>query len=848
MLTNGTVLHGRYRIVRQIGCGGMGAVYEAIDSRLQNTVAVKQSRRPGLDADRAFEREAKLLAALRHPALPVVIDYFVEGEAQFLVMQFIEGDDLGKLLDSRRDRFPSADVVLWARTVLDALSYLHDHEPPVVHRDIKPANLKRTPRGEIVLLDFGLAKGRPEDVATPLADRSVFGYTLAYSPPEQILGRKTDARSDVYAVGATLYHLLTGRPPVNALDRTQAVESGTPDPLPAAHLVGADVPESLGRLIARAMALNRADRYASARGMRAALNDCGVDQTTQVAPLDHHGESRRIDVAAPSRAEVGRQIDLLVQVRFEASTRLGLEDWPAKVRPTEIEQLSEALQLDYPTDPQTGRFLPARLRINVVAPDFRVESQADRLIEVPPDEYSKRLAFLLTPLRTGSCRINVEVYGLDDLFLGAVPVEMEAVAGAVSEQETCVGNLVLEVVARQVAALLLGARIAAASSPASLAAADVSSAAMTTLNSAAVPMVKGLALQPTAAAASSVTPSARERDTAAFVGRTTPGSEPGARSSELDRRRAEAASASRPSLPTSAVPPASRSAPSAAAEQSLKRRLSRVARVTAPLAVVVFAVAVLLTTRSARDAPTPAPAVPSSAAVEPTQGATSAPPAAVEPPSPVTVRPGSSAATQTAPVTARRGGPRPVAPTDAVQPPPATTVRDAPPPRVPPRAAEPPVTVMPRAPFAKPAPAAGVRPRPVTLMPGESLSSVNVTGVKLMIRSIERLRGGSVRLVLLFVNESAGAARVGLDYDSTGARDERGADYRVAAGTSGAARNPIFVATVKAGGRLEHDIEMSPLDARAQTLTITLGQPLTLGDLARFEPFVVRLPVAGVRE
>ena len=494
MLTNGTVLHDRYRIAREIGHGGMGAVYEAIDSRLQNTVAVKECRLPGVDADRAFEREAKLLAALRHPALPVVIDYFVEGEAQFLVMQFIEGDDLGKLLDHRRSRFPPAEVVVWAGTVLDALSYLHDHEPPVVHRDIKPANLKRTPRGEIVLLDFGLAKGRPEEAATPPPDRSVFGYTLAYAPLEQILGRKTDARSDVYAVGATLYHLLTGYPPVNARDRSRAVASGMPDPLPAAHLVGADIPENLGRLIARAMALDGADRYASARGMRAALNECGVDQTTHVSTPDHHGASRRIDVAAPSRAEVGRQIDLLVQVRFETSARLGLEDWPSKARPDEIEQVSEALQLAYPTDPQTGRFLPARLRIKLVAPDFRVDGQPDRLIEVPPDEYSKRLAFLLTPLRAGSCRVNVEVYGLDDLFLGAVPVEIVAVAGVVSEQEICVGNLVLEVVARQVAALLLGARIAAASSPASLAAADAGSAAIT-MPSSSVPIVEGAASQ-----------------------------------------------------------------------------------------------------------------------------------------------------------------------------------------------------------------------------------------------------------------------------------------------------------------------------------------------------------------
>ena len=183
--------------------------------------------------------------------------------------------------------------------------------------------------------------------------------------------------------GATLYHLLTGYPPVNARDRSRAVASGTPDPLPAAHLVGTDIPESLGRLIARAMALDEADRYASARGMRAALNECGVDETTHVSPPDDHGASRRIDVAAPSRAEIGRQIDLLVQVRFEMSTRLGLEDWPSKARPTEIEQVSEALQLAYPTDPKTGGLLPARLRIKLVAPDFRVDGQADRLIEVP---------------------------------------------------------------------------------------------------------------------------------------------------------------------------------------------------------------------------------------------------------------------------------------------------------------------------------------------------------------------------------------------------------------------------------------------------------------------------------
>ena len=315
-----------------------------------------------------------------------------------------------------------------------------------------------------------------------------------------------------------------------------------------------------------------------------------------------------------------------MQVRFETSTRLGLEDWPSKVRPAEIEQVSEALQLAYPTDPQTGRFLPARLRIKLVAPDFRVDGQADRVIEVPPDEYSKRLAFLLTPLRAGSCRINVEVYGLDDLFLGAVPVEIVAVAGAVSEQEINVGNLVLEVVARQVAALLLGARIAAASSPASLAAADAGSAAIATPS--AVPMVESPAPLSSAAALGA----ARARDTETY-GRLT-----------------------------------SRGAP---AEESPERRLSRVARVIAPLAVVVFAVAVLLTIRNERQVPASVESTPAAAPTS-APGAISppatAPPAAApagEPPSTVTAKPGSPDTTTAAPVTATRGEPRPVATPEA---------------------------------------------------------------------------------------------------------------------------------------------------------------------------------------
>src|SRR3954466_1236855 len=162
MIEPGTLLQNRYRVARQIGSGGMGAGYVATDERFDSTVAIKQtffSDDPVLR--RAFEREAILLNHLRHPALPKVSDHFVESDGQFLVMEYIEGSDFGTLLKQRGGWFPVADVLAWADELLDALDYLHTQKPPVVHRDIKPQNIKRNERGQIFLLDFGLAKGNP---------------------------------------------------------------------------------------------------------------------------------------------------------------------------------------------------------------------------------------------------------------------------------------------------------------------------------------------------------------------------------------------------------------------------------------------------------------------------------------------------------------------------------------------------------------------------------------------------------------------------------------------------------------------------------------------------------------
>jgi serine/threonine protein kinase len=272
MLAPDTVLQNRYRIVRQLGQGGMGAVYEAIDQRLSRTVALKETLVDTEELRRAFEREARLLANLNHPSLPRVIDHFTEDEGQYLVMDFIPGDDLKTLLDKRGKPFDPDEVLKWADELLDALEYLHTHEPFIIHRDIKPANLKLTAKGKIVLLDFGLAKGAAGQMTVAgTLNRSVFGYSPNYAPLEQIQGERTLPRSDLYSLAATLYHLLTGQMPPDALTRATTIFNDEPDPLVPIEMVNPAVPSGLSSVIKQALSLNPKQRPASAAEMRKAL-------------------------------------------------------------------------------------------------------------------------------------------------------------------------------------------------------------------------------------------------------------------------------------------------------------------------------------------------------------------------------------------------------------------------------------------------------------------------------------------------------------------------------------------------------------------------------------------------
>jgi hypothetical protein len=303
LLQPDTLLQGRYRVVRLIAQGGMGAVYQATDERLGNTVALKQTLMVDPKLRAAFEREARLLAGLHHPALPVVSDHFDEDGGQFLVMQFIPGDDLAQLLRRRGGPFPLAEALPWADRLLDALDYLHSRTPPIVHRDVKPLNLKLTARGELVLLDFGLAKGAPAGATA--ANPSLLGYTPQYAPLEQIQGSGTDARSDLYSVGATLYELLTGTVPADALSRAAAAVQGAPDPLRPAHELAPQLPPALSDLLARALALNPALRPPSAAAMRDAMHDAALGKPSPVTsqPTPSVNSAGQATVAVNARTQ-----------------------------------------------------------------------------------------------------------------------------------------------------------------------------------------------------------------------------------------------------------------------------------------------------------------------------------------------------------------------------------------------------------------------------------------------------------------------------------------------------------------------------------------------------------------
>lgn len=276
-LPPGLVLRERYAIRQLLARGGMGSIYVAEDQRLPGRMcALKQVEHdPGLtealrhEARDQFFREASVLARLDHPNLPKVSDYFSDDLRDYLVMDFVPGQDLKRLVDQASalgERLPYAEVLRWSSQILDALAYLHSQDPPVVHRDIKPSNLKLTPTGLIKLVDFGLVKTMVPDemTVTVIQGRG----TALYTPLEQYGGDSghTDPRTDLFSLGATLYHLLTGHPPAEAKQRFLRPEALTPP----RHLCP-ELPPHVEAALLWALALHPNDRPPDTQHLRDAL-------------------------------------------------------------------------------------------------------------------------------------------------------------------------------------------------------------------------------------------------------------------------------------------------------------------------------------------------------------------------------------------------------------------------------------------------------------------------------------------------------------------------------------------------------------------------------------------------
>ena len=281
MLEQGSILQDRYRIVRVLGGGGMGQVYLAHDTRLADKpCAVKEltpdphaSPKEQAQAADQFHREAAILAHLNHPNLPNVYDYFEEGGCFYLVMDYVEGEDLTDQLDHSPGGLPQETVVEWALQLCDVLDYLHGQAPPVIFRDMKPANVMVTPEGTVKLIDFGVARLFDP---TKRTDTLKMG-TVGYAPPEQYAGQgQTTARSDIYALGATLHELLTGADP-----------TAQPFVFIPPRTLNSSISPSLSKVMMRAVNLNPGDRFPSAKAMRDALEKTTRPRRFRLPVIQH---------------------------------------------------------------------------------------------------------------------------------------------------------------------------------------------------------------------------------------------------------------------------------------------------------------------------------------------------------------------------------------------------------------------------------------------------------------------------------------------------------------------------------------------------------------------------------
>ncbi len=397
-----TLIQNRYLIIHLIGKGGMGEVYLAVDQRLGSAIALKRTFfSDDATLGNAFEREARTLARLRHPVLPKVSDHFTEEGTQYLVMDHIAGEDISKRLESMQKPFPISWVLFWADQLLDALTYLHTNEPPIIHRDIKPQNLKLTDENHIVLLDFGLSKNTLGDTRLTTTG-SVVGYTPHYAPMEQIRGTGTDARSDIYSLSATLYQILTGSVPPDALTRADSLINGMPDPIKPINELNPEVSKAVSDVILSGMSISQEKRYKTAREMQKVLREAYAQMQSDMS-------AQTVAFTAPGQTEI-----LQGQQSAEMSDTPPDSQPPSQPPATPVHSNSAAAQIDasiHSSQPQSFN-----QRVQDFEQTLRYDSQAENSSHKQADIKTEVFLVGSTPAITSAQEEN---FARNDEFLPA---------------------------------------------------------------------------------------------------------------------------------------------------------------------------------------------------------------------------------------------------------------------------------------------------------------------------------------------------------------------------------------------------------------------------------------------
>ncbi|MEQ8225987.1 MAG: serine/threonine-protein kinase, partial [Candidatus Eremiobacterota bacterium] len=296
MLSAGDIIKGEYKVIKVIGNGGMGSIYLCSEVKESDKKwALKEMRLTQLQADmqekatKHFEMEAEILSRLNHLNLPAVKEYFKENGNYYLVMEFIEGEDLGKLLDRSATPFPEELVLKWGTQIATALYFLHIQKPhPIIYRDLKPSNIIVTPDGNIKLIDFGIARffqpGKKKD--------TIQMGSLGYAPPEQFGEGQTDERSDIYSLGVTLHQLLTKRDPA---------EADNPFKIPLVRTMNKDVSIELERIIQRSTQFEAIRRYQKVSELKRDLKSL-YDEKLRKSRQMHQAPQLPVSVQPPTIA------------------------------------------------------------------------------------------------------------------------------------------------------------------------------------------------------------------------------------------------------------------------------------------------------------------------------------------------------------------------------------------------------------------------------------------------------------------------------------------------------------------------------------------------------------------